>query len=315
MVALGMSRVPRSEQRHQLGGLTASELAGRLARDAGPAPDLGDSASVCWAAAETGAAAADQAIARLRAALEPERDVPTVHLAWALTALVAARDLHILDDLIDRTAKRLLSARRPGRALFAHQTGAGRFVSCFADQVYPIQALARYAAAYSDRDALAVANACAGRICELQGPAGQWWWHYDSRTDEVVEGYPVYSVHQHGMAPMALNELRWAGGDDFRLPVARGMAWLSSHPENAAELIDEEHAVVWRKVARREFPNKSIRAAQAALAQVSPRLRLGGTDVVAPPVRVDRECRPYELAWLLYAWQPAGGDLDGDHAY
>ena len=25
-----------------------------------------------------------------------------------------------------------------------------------------------------------------------------------------------------------------------------------------------------------------------------------------PPVRVDYECRPYELGWLLYAWLAGG---------
>jgi len=26
-----------------------------------------------------------------------------------------------------------------------------------------------------------------------------------------------------------------------------------------------------------------------------------------PPGRVDYECRPYELGWLLYAWGPGPG--------
>jgi len=37
---------------------------------------------------------------------------------------------------------------------------------------------------------LATAETVVGVICGAQGAAGQWWWHYDSRTGGVVEGYP-----------------------------------------------------------------------------------------------------------------------------
>ena len=82
----------------------------------------------------------------------------------------------------------------------------------FAAQVYPIQALARLHRSADDQEALAVANSVAAAICTAQGEAGQWWWHYDGRTGGVVEGYPVYSVHQHAMGPMALLDLAEAGG-------------------------------------------------------------------------------------------------------
>ena len=104
--------------------------------------------------------------------------------------------------------------------------------------------------------ALQAADACAAMICDLQGPAGQWWWHYDSRNDRVLEGYPVYSVHQHAMAPMALHDLAAAGGADHGASIELGLSWLESPPELAVQLIDDEQGVVWRKVARREFPRK-----------------------------------------------------------
>ena len=40
---------------------------------------------------------------------------------------------------------------------------------------------------------------CAHGLCQAQGALGQWWWHYDSLRGRVFEGYPVFSVHQHGM--------------------------------------------------------------------------------------------------------------------
>ncbi len=118
-----------------------------------------------------------------------------------------------MEEQLAAARQRLLGAR--GDTSYPHLTGAGPWyrahVGSFADQVYPIQALARLHGSAADPEALAVANAVAKVICDAQGPAGQWWWHYDSRTGGVVEGYPVYTVHQHAMAPMALLDLAERG--------------------------------------------------------------------------------------------------------
>ena len=63
--------------------------------------------------------------------------------------------------------------------------------------------LSHYHMVTGDSKAAEVASACAKHMCELQGPQGQWWWHFDIRTGRVVEHYPVYAVHQDSMAPMA----------------------------------------------------------------------------------------------------------------
>src|SRR5918992_1100760 len=147
--------------------------------------------------------------------------------------------------------------------------------------------------------ALAAAKAVAERICALQGPAGQWWWHYDARTGQVVEGYPVYSVHQHAMAPMALLDLAEAGGTRHTAAIRTGLHWITAPAETGESLIDEELALVWRKVARND-PRKLVRGLRALSTRA--RLRLVPLDHVFPPTVVDRECRPYELGWLLYAW-------------
>ena len=67
----------------------------------------------------------------------------------------------------------------------------------------------------------------------------------------MVEAFPVYSVHQHAMAPMVLLDLLEAGGNDHRAEVAAGLAWLDEHPEVSEELISDEAGLVWRKVGRR----------------------------------------------------------------
>ena len=103
------------------------------------------------------------------------------------------------------------------------------------------------------------------------------------------------------MGPMALFELRDAGGNDHRAAIALGLSWLATHPETSDELIDPTTGAIWRKVGRRE-PRKAVRAVRSVTTSMSPGLRLGVLDRVFPPGPVDHECRPYELGWLLYAW-------------
>jgi len=195
----------------------------------------------------------------------------------------------------------------PGSGLFPHAVGPGlvprwrSHVACFADQVYPIQALARLHMAIGDIDALATAQACTDRICQLQGNAGQWWWHYDVRTGSVVEGYPVYSVHQHAMGPMALLDLRAAGGSVEMSTIANSLRWMQARPESGEDIIREDLDLTWRKVARRD-PLKLVRAGMALTTAARPGWRPTRLDKVLTPGVIDRECRPYELGWLLDTW-------------
>jgi hypothetical protein len=310
MVALGLSCTEEAAQRQILKGDNAADLALSAARRAETAADPGAVALAAWAAAEVAQVHAAALFRRLAERLASDAAIATVDCAWALTAALAARRLGDTADVMSLARKRLLSARSAS-GIFPHllpASAAGRMrahIGSFADQVYPIQALSRLYAASGDADALSMAEACAARICTEQGADGQWWWHYDTRNGGVPEGYPVYSVHQHAMAPMALHELREAGGRDHLQAIIKGLRWLNHHPEVVATLVSPEKGVIWRKVARRE-PKKAARALAALTTSISPRLRIPGLDVLFPPNRVDYECRPYELGWLLYAWLADG---------
>jgi len=312
MAALGLSRLSADRQREVLGGRTAGEVAAATAEQVVDSADPGAVALAVWADAEINGSFADKLVGRLETWLQGGQPLPTVDTSWMVTAAVVAARLGSTDTVLEAGVARLL-AHQGGRGIFPHvlppesQRRWRAHVGCFADQVYPIQALAR-AAAYSGRpDWLEVANRTAAQICALQGEQGQWWWHYDARDGSVVEGFPVYSVHQHAMGPMALFDLFEAGGDDHRSEIALGVNWLDTHPESVEELVSERWGLVWRKVGRRE-PGKAARAVNAATTAVRPGARLPGLDRLLPPGRVDHECRPYELGWLLYAWLPGGED-------
>ncbi|MCT9931988.1 hypothetical protein N5079_17440 [Planotetraspora sp. A-T 1434] len=309
IVALGVATLPEKTQRAALAGDTALDLTGNLIKRLPDITGLGDTALICWAAAETGHSDLGAALARL-AEIEDATTgaVYTVEAAWALAALAAVRTAGGapgIDGRLERSRDRLLTGLGDDR-LYRHVIGSAPWyrahVGCFADQVYPLQALARlHAAAGGDSEALAAAERIAEGICAAQGPEGQWWWHYDARTGGVVEGYPVYSVHQLSMAPMALLDLADAGGTPYMDAIALGLGWMTSRPETGEELIVEELDLTWRKAAR-DDPKKVVRGVRAMSTAINRGARVAVLDKMYPPVAVDHECRPYELGWLLYAW-------------
>jgi hypothetical protein len=306
IVALGLATLPARSQKHVLAGHEVSQLARTVASRAIGDQDPGVIALAAWAAAEAAGQFAEDLFEDLKVRVASDAPMPTVDTSWALTAAIAAQNLGDTSGLASTLATRLLDAVGPA-GLFPHtvpvkaQSRIRRHVGCFADQVYPIQALSRWFVASQDQTALDAANRCAQVIVDRQGPAGQWWWHYDVRDGSLVEGFPVYSVHQHAMGPMALHELHAVGGDDHDAAIVLGLTWLDTHPELIDELISERLNVVWRKVGRRE-QRKVVRRMAALTTAGTPGFHVPLIDRVWPPGRIDYECRPYELGWLLYAW-------------
>jgi hypothetical protein len=307
---IGLAGESEPAQAAVLAGVDARTACAPLVRAACSVDNLGDVALALWAAAAAGVRDR-RALAERLLALRPEAAPhATVEVAWTLAALCADVDAGGA-GMRERLARRLIAAWEPRSGMFPHRLGspgaAGLrgHVCCFADLVYPIHALARYAELSGEVHARDVAAQSARAVCERQGPAGQWWWHYDRRTGRVVERYPVYAVHQDSMAPMALLAVEGATGLDLGRPIARGLAWLACAPElEGRSLVDEGADLIWRKVARRE-PRKLSRTVQAAVSGVHWRLRVPGLDALFPAIAIDHEDRPYHLGWILHAWPAA----------
>lgn len=303
---LGLAHEDPVSVKAVLHGDDPADICSRLAGIVTQRDNLGDVALTLWAARRLGQ---ERPVAALRQRmlelLPKEGACPAVELSWALMA--AAQDpLALKDGTADRVAGRLLGAFNPASGLFPHTIGGDKggmraHVACFADIVYPVQALSAHHLATGDAQALAAARRCAEQAVLTQGPEGQWWWHFDYRTGLPVERYPVYTVHQHGMGPMALMALADAGGPAHPQATSKSLGWLAYTPEIEGSIIDWDRKVIWRKVARRE-PSKLARKLQAAASYAHPALRVPGLDWILPTQAVDFECRPYELGWLLYAW-------------
>jgi hypothetical protein len=237
----------------------------------------------------------------------------TMELAWLLIGLCYWRlanssklvglDQHTMEVYLR------LKENQGQRGIFRHTERSGSLASrargwigSFADQVYPIYAMSLFASAYNDTEAQSRALQCGRAICDSQGNSGQWWWHYDSSEGRVIDGYPVFSVHQHAMAPMALLLLSDVTGHDFRPWIYKGLRWINSNNELDYEMEDREHRVIWRCIYR------PYRSPARYLSAATGRYPASPNHEHPKNLRVLHECRPYELGWLLYAFAQRASD-------
>jgi len=273
-----------------------------LIRDLGWVDNIGDLGLLIGLCAVTMPERLTQVYSELdvRTALERFQQRATMEVAWFLAGLAHATLARVseLPDLpaLSLKAYSMLSANQGRHGTFGHSCHAlrGR-IGSFADQVYPIYALTKFGEAFQDHPAIERARNCAEAICRAQGSLGQWWWHYDASTGKVFQRYPVYSVHQHGMAPMALFELGNAAGLDFSGPIYKGLAWIQGSNELGRDLREASSNLVWRSVYRRS-------RAKMYIGEFLDYLRVKAGTVPASDLDIKFECRPYELGWLLYGF-------------
>ena len=312
---IGLANEDQSLVAEVLGRHSREEICAKLIADLEEPRELGEVALTAWAARMLHHPDSHKAVEALRRMDPVGEGHPTVEFSWSLTALSIGGSDATDMAFAERIANDLMNSFRKESGIFPHgPVGRGlaalrSHVSCFADFVYPIQALSHYHRTTGDTSAAEEACLSAETMCSLQGPAGQWWWHFDVRTGRILEHYPVYSVHQDSMAPMALHVLAEACGNDHFKSIENGLRWLVNPTEKTDSLIDTDRNVIWRKVYRRE-PRKLIRSVQAAASRIHQGCRLPAADLLFPPIRVDYETRPYHMGWILYAWPLDGGQQD-----
>lgn len=280
-----------------------------LLRDVDWINNIGDFGLLLWLCALQ----APDRLARLDRYLDVEsaldrfrdaRQCNTMELAWFLAglshrSLIAPEKTLDLRDAAVETYRRLRN-NQGELGLFGHacrRSIAGMLrgrIGSFADQVYPIYAITKFAQAYHVLKATESALDCALTLCQTQGPFGQWWWHYDSMTGRVVEKYPVYSVHQDGMAPMALFALGDAVRSDFGPWIYKGLQWITGDNEMEFDMPDASAHVIWHSISQPSL-SRYWKTGFTFLMQREDRRPSRGLTVLF-------ECRPYHFGWLLYAF-------------
>jgi hypothetical protein len=234
------------------------------------------------------------------------REARTMELAWFLAglshaALACPEKVSELKNLAGKTCQ-LLERNQGKCGFFGHlsttKSVAGFFrgrIGSFADQVYPIYAMSKYAVAFHLEAPARSALRCARAICDAQGELGQWWWLYDSKSGRVSSKYHVYSVHQQGMAPMALIAAEEATGQSFQEPIEKGLRWIYGANELGEDMRDHSTNLIWRCIYPEQKYGKYMNVLRSMVG-------IPSAEFSAADLKILYEDRPYELGWLLYAF-------------
>jgi hypothetical protein len=305
------------------------EICNDLARCSAEEKDLGNKALALWAALKLKAGGAGMALSAL---LEQgsfvtnfeEGLIRSTELAWVVYALgmawmdLAERGGGLLpagcrDSVwkrLQEAIRVLLTHRNTKTGLFQAAAKPGGRLSLwersktnsgyFDSQVYGAMALAEAGKALDEADLVRKAHETVLAIVKHQGKDGEWPWHYDILSGTVVDRFPLFSVHQDGMGPMALLEVGEATGTEFQENVERSLEWIFGKNELKCSMIDGEREMIWRAIRRRGALRFVLQANRLAHHFKMP--RIAGVLSSLPGRSIVHECRPYHLGWALYAF-------------
>lgn len=235
----------------------------------------------------------------------------TMELAWMLTALVF--ELRRRKDHSEVKSKllkivKLLNERFVKRTgLFLHLSKENKTfnlrynIANFADQIYSIYAISVFTEAAKNDGFLKTAKKCANKICSSQGKTGQWWWHYNALTGEVVGKYPVFSVHQDSMAPLALMALTKVSENNYMSNIQCGLDWISRDNEPGVSMINEDKNFVKRGIKRKGVLSKIQNIATVA-SKFSMASNISAKYDRPKYLKIMNWEYSYHLGWILYAY-------------
>ena len=250
--------------------------------------------------------------------------IPTMETAWLLCGVceyLLKENNHKAILLGKKLFQILENAFKESSGLFCFTTKERRknFIKkrinenlgSFASQIYPIMALSKCYQVLHDDRALKIAQFCADTICKFQGPLGQWWWIYNVKKGFVVEGYPVYSVHQDAMAFMGLLELQKSlGKPKYENYLKKGLEWMEGKNESKVRMYDEKNKIIWRAIQRQENPSFQetgpwgLGKKSYLKMQLASLLNSSIVKKIPLPDKYELllESRPYHNGWILLAW-------------
>lgn len=274
---------------------------------------IGDAALSLWAGVMSGANDCDKYADLLVECWQGQRlKCNAVELGWVVQACTVAIDMSEdfqskINPILEVAHKDLTDLFNSEHGLFQrHNRNSIRElitkrIACFADQVYPIVALSTYGRVFDDKQSIDMAARAVEQICNYQGDLGQWQWHYDVPGQKLCEEYPVFSVHQDSMAPMAIFASDRTSGNDHSNQVYIGLKWLFGCNELKKNLVLDKDGLVWRDIERKE-PNLMTRTIRGLCCLSGLNGLHRKTGYLCKNFKVNYECRPYHLGWILYAW-------------
>lgn len=234
-------------------------------------------------------------------------DVDLQGMSWMLWG--AATAARIGFDGADETARglfRILHGRYIDRDSLLARHSLRRYrrdLVSFGGTTYHLRALFEYATLADDEYALTVFDWAVRRVMALQGPRGEWPWMISVRRADIIDPYPVFSVHQDSMAMLFLLPALERGIPGVKEAIAGSCAWVDGDNELEAKLVNEDPFFINRSIQRAETAPRLRRYLRSL------GLRPDAWDAAARRrVEINPECRSYHIGWILFVWS-ANEDL------
>jgi hypothetical protein len=229
--------------------------------------------------------------------------IPLEQLGWLVSGLTASLERSGGDRitaLLDRAEAELLTRMAAGTGLMHdpyHRIGGG--LTPVAGQFHSLIALDQLVRSERGENDREPAQRLATALLGLQREDGSWPGIVDSLRGEAAALYPMLTVTQVSLAPIALRSAARLGLEgDFKAAIERSLAWAAGGNRLGFDLIHEKEARLDRGILPRREPGPVSRGFSTAAR------RLRGRLVEPEPERLilDPDVASEDLGWLLEAW-------------
>ncbi len=302
VVLLGLLRADEAGVTHPF---SSGALRTRVLGDLGSGSTPGELGLALWAESRADGNAVGEITGLLSDRIGGRYDrLELDQLSWVVTGLSEATVRIGADErsapLLEQSLDALLS-RSGDNGAFFRDSGAGHRsrTTPVTSQFHALTALAQAIRA-GHRDA---AGESTGRLTEalvgLQRDDGAWPGLVDPQHGEPAAIYPVLTVTQVALAPIAFRVAAEAGaGGDLRGPVSRGLEWALGANLLGFNLIHEKEERLDRGI----VPRREAGPVSRGLSTASRRLRGRPLEPHADALILDPGVSSEDLGWVLEAW-------------
>ncbi|MCB0744772.1 MAG: hypothetical protein KDC67_12765, partial [Ignavibacteriae bacterium] len=115
---------------------------------------------------------------------------------------------------------------------------------------------------------------------------------YDSQTGKVVSYFPIHTVHQVALAPMALFAAQMASGNNYNKFILKGINWLTENEFLQNQLIDKSNNAIWNKITP-VLNSKLYSFINLLGIELKPNI---------DKLKINYESSSYDFGWILYTF-------------
>lgn len=302
VVLLGLLRADEAGVAHPF---SSGALRTRILGDLGPESTAGELGLALWAESRADGNAVGEITGLLEGRIGGRHDrLELDQLSWVVTGLAEAAVRIGTGDgagsLLDGSLGELLSRIDPDTD-FLRESGTGHRnrTTPVSSQFHALIAIGQAVRAGRDDEAGEGAARLGDALVGIQREDGAWPGLIDPQHGEAAAIYPVLTVTQVALAPIALRIAAEAGaGEDFQGVVGRGLEWVQGGNPLGFDLIHEKE----QRLDRGIVPRREAGPVSRSISSAGRRLRRRPPEPRPEALILDPDVSSEDLGWVLEAW-------------